>query len=198
MTWQLLAHWVPVCMQILTSKQLLGPLHEHIKAIGSLDSIGCMLNAFSLERELTDTGCPGNHVFSLSKAWQCATLLLLSLMWHFMIANSVASGHRACIRLPLSVRIWLVKMSETVATGYVLAPGRSVILKRAQASLSLGGVVISTPGNVQSALEYRMKLPAWLSSAASCSFAFLPARPSTNLHRGELSAHPSEKSAMDL
>ena len=159
-----------------------------------------MLNTFSLERELTDTSSPGNYVLSLARAWQSATLLMLSLMWHFIIARSRAWGHRACIRLPLSVRIWLVKMRETVATGYVLAPGRSVRLKRAQASLSLslGGAVISTPGNVQSALEYRMKLPAWLSSAASCSFAFLPAKPSTNLHRADPSAHPSEESAFNL
>ena len=55
MTWQLLAHWVPACIQTLTSKQLLWPLHEHIKAFGSLKGIRCVLNTFSLERELTDT-----------------------------------------------------------------------------------------------------------------------------------------------
>ena len=74
-------------------------------------------------------------------------------------------------------------MREIVETGYVLGPGRSVILKLAQSLLLPGGVVMLIPGNVQSALEYLMNLPALLSSAASCSFAFLPAYASANLQQ---------------
>lgn len=39
------------------------------------------------------------------------------------------------------------------------------------------------PSKLQSALEYLTNLPALLSSAASCNFAFLPAYASTNLQQ---------------
>ena len=88
MTWQLLAHLDPACIQTLTSERLLWPLHEHIKAFGSLHNGGCMLNAYShLSMSRLTEAVQETLPFESPRAWSSVTLLLLSIMWRFVLAN---------------------------------------------------------------------------------------------------------------